>query len=114
MVIIKDTQLHIILSSKYRLPLPHVVCKAMTQILCLYDIRSVSLFLDKTENQNHLKSTLQIKNVYVMKQKLCFHAVKAMLLCGRFRHIAAKNKAVLLSKTVVLACFYAENGAQNL
>ena len=31
-----------------------------------------------------------------MKQKLCFHAVKAMLLHGRFRHIAAKNKAVLL------------------
>lgn len=33
-----------------------------------------------------------------MKQKLCFHAVKAMLLHGRFRHIAAKNKVVLLSK----------------
>lgn len=40
-----------------------------------------------------------------MKQKLCFHAVKAMLLHGHFRHIAAENKAVLLSKTVVLACF---------
>lgn len=49
-----------------------------------------------------------------MKQKLCFHAVKAMLLHGRFRHIAAKNKAVLLSKTVVLACFYSEITAQNL
>ena len=61
-----------------------------------------------------LKSALQIKNVYVMKQKLCFHAVKAMLLHGRFRHIAAENKAVLLSKTVVSACFYAEITAQNL
>lgn len=49
-----------------------------------------------------------------MKQKLCFHAVKAMLLHSRFRHIAAKNKAVLLSKTVVSACFYAEITAQNL
>ena len=49
-----------------------------------------------------------------MKQKLCFHAVKAMLLHGRFRHIAAKNKVVLLSKTVVSACFYAEITAQNL
>lgn len=49
-----------------------------------------------------------------MKQKLCFHAVKAMLLHGRFRHIAAKNKAVLLSKTMVSACFYSENDAQNL
>lgn len=37
-----------------------------------------------------------------------------MLLHGRFRHIVAKNKAVLLSKTVVLACFYAEITAQNL
>lgn len=49
-----------------------------------------------------------------MKQKLCFHAVKAMLLHGRFRHIAAKYKAVLLPKTVVSACFYAEITAQNL
>lgn len=47
-----------------------------------------------------------------MKQKLCFHAVKAMLLHGRFRHIAAKYKAVLLPKTVVSACFYAEITAQ--
>lgn len=49
-----------------------------------------------------------------MKQKLCFHAVKAMLLYGRFRHIVAENKAVLLSKTVVSACFYSEIAAQNL
>lgn len=49
-----------------------------------------------------------------MKQKLCFYAVKAMLLHAHFRHIAAKNKAVLLSKPVVSACFYAEITAQNL
>lgn len=49
-----------------------------------------------------------------MKQKLCFHAVKAMLLHGHFRYIAAEHKAVLLSKTVVSACFYSEIAAQNL
>lgn len=49
-----------------------------------------------------------------MRQKLCFHAVKAMLLHGNFRHIATENKAVLLSKTMVSACFYSENDAQNL
>ncbi len=47
-------------------------------------------------------------------RKICSVNVKAMLLCGRFRHIAAKNKAVLLSKTVVSACFYSEIAVQNL
>lgn len=60
------------------------------------------------------KSSSQIKNIYFIMRKICSVNVKAMLLCGRFRHIAAKNKAVLLPKTVVSACFYAEITAQNL